>query len=472
MPGSRSTTALRARVATFVLLIGCALATDVPRGAAPSYIVTDLGTFGTVQSAEAFELNNANQVVGRAANRPFLWQNNVKTDLGSLQPGPSAIAYALNEAAEVVGVSTFAPASAGRAVLWKNGLIRNLTPDIPSTQGSSATGINEGMQIVGNIGYSVAFLWEDDGSPAGKRTTLPHLGGGGTYASDINDSGIVVGASYTADMTPMGLMQHPFKWDGVRMTDLGLLPGDQDGGAAAINSAGRIVGSSGTTDPDTYESRYKAFLWDGVMTALPVPSTEAYAGDINEAGVVVGSMRAGGAVSNFHAWIYQDGTVTNLNHLIPQGGGLHIAYGNAINDEGQIAATAYDAQGHYHAVLLTPSTAPPPAPGITIFDVALNEGQNGTATAIFYVRLSFASAGDVTVAYSTANGTATAGTDYDARSGTLTIPAGQSIGMISVPIKGDRKREPDEVFYVNLKSPVGSTLVDGQAAGTLRNDDR
>jgi hypothetical protein len=35
------------------------------------------------------------------------------------------------------------------------------------------------------------------------------------------------------------------------------------------------------------------------MTALPVPSTEAYAGDINEPCTIVGSMRAGGGVSNF-----------------------------------------------------------------------------------------------------------------------------------------------------------------------------
>ena len=68
------------------------------------------------------------------------------------------------------------------------------------------------------------------------------------------------------------------------------------------------------------------------MTALPVPSTEAFAGDINDSGTVVGSMRAGGGFSNFHAWVYIDGTVTNLNHLIPQGSGLHIAYAHAVNE--------------------------------------------------------------------------------------------------------------------------------------------
>ena len=88
------------------------------------------------------------------------------------------------------------------------------------------------------------------------------------------------------------------------------------------------------------------------------------------------------------------------------------------------------------------------------------------------MRLSFAAASDVTVAYSTANGTATAGTDYDAVSGTLTIPAGQVIRSIPVTVRGDRKREPDEVFYMNLANPTSATIVDGRAVGTLRNDDR
>ena len=57
------------------------------------------------------------------------------------------------------------------------------------------------------------------------------------------------------------------------MTDLGVLPGDEDSAAAAINSLGQIVGSSGRTDPETYEQTYRSFLYeDGAMTALPVPS--------------------------------------------------------------------------------------------------------------------------------------------------------------------------------------------------------
>jgi probable HAF family extracellular repeat protein len=469
MAGSRSSTAVLTRVAAISLLMLSAPATEAPRGAAASYIVIDLGTIGTLQTAQAFELNDAGQVVGRGGNSAFLWQNNAMTALPTLG-GSAGIANAINEARQVVGQSTFALGSPARAVLWNNGgAPTNLTPDLASNEGSSATGINEPGQIVGNVGYGGAFIWQNNA-----RKSLGHLGGGASFVQDINDAGIAVGSSYTADMTPLGIMQHPFTWQNDVMTDLGLLnAGDQDGGAAAINSAGQIVGSSGFTDPDTYESHYRAFLYsNGDMSEIPVPSTEVYAGDINDVGTVVGSMRAAGGVSNFHGWIYIDGTVSNLNHLIPQGSGLHIAYAHAVNNAGEIAATAFDAQGHYHAVLLRPGTAPPPAPGLTVFDLSINEGQNGTTTVMFFVRLSFGSSSDVTVAYSTTNGTATAGSDYDAAAGTLTIPAGQTLRTISVNIKGDRKREPDETFFMNLADPTGATLVDGQAVGTLRNDDR
>ena len=275
-------------------------------------------------------------------------------------------------------------------------------------------------------------------------------------------------------MTPLGFMAHPFVWQSGVMTDLGLLPGDEDGGAAAINNFGQIVGSSGRTDPDTYETFYHAFIYsNGVMTALPVPSWEAYAGDINDAGVVVGTMRAGGGFSNFHGWVYVDGVVTNLNTLIPAGTGLHIAYANAINNAGQIAATAFDAQGHYHAVLLTPGEGPPPTPTVSIGDVTVFEGNTGTRTR----RLP---ADDLADDHQPRDrglqhrrhGTAAAGSDYNAASGTVTIPAGRTTWAVYVTVRGDRKREADEVFYVNLSNANGATIADGQGAGTIRNDDK
>jgi probable HAF family extracellular repeat protein len=463
MTGSRSTAAL-ARLALTALILS-ALGIEAPRTAAPPYTLTDLGTFGSVQSAQAADVNDAGQVVGIAGNRAFLWQNGSKIDLGALG-GSASSAQGLNEAGQIVGYSrltTTAPAT--HAVLWANGGITDLTPDLPANQGASATAINEAGQVTLNVSSNAAFLWQN-----GTRTPLGHLGGGSSWASDINDSGLIVGSSPTNPLTSLG---HPFVWQNGVMSDLGLLAGDEDGGAAGINASGQIVGSSGRTDPETYESFYRAFIYfNGVMEPLPVPSSEVYAGDINDAGVVVGSMRAGGAVSNFHGWVYMDGTVTNLNTLIPPGTGLHIAYANAINNAGQIAATAFDAQGHYHAVLLTPGQGPPPAPSVSIADAFVFEGNTGTQSAGFLLTISPMTSSPVTVAYSTADGTALAGSDYNAASGTVTIPAGRTTWAVYVTVRADRKREPDEVFYVNLSNATGATIADGQGAGSIRNDDR
>ena len=146
-------------------------------------------------------------------------------------------------------------------------------------------------------------------------------------------------------------MPHAFLWQNGVMTDLGVLPGEEDSGASAINNLGQIVGSSGRIDPETYEVTSRSFIYqDGVMTALPVPSSESYAGDINDSGVVVGTMRAPGGVGNYRAYIYADGVVTNLNNLIPPGSGLDLIYATGINNAGQIVGVAYDSRMSYHAV--------------------------------------------------------------------------------------------------------------------------
>ncbi len=77
----------------------------------------------------------------------------------------------------------------------------------------------------------------------------------------------------------------------------------------------------------------------------------------------------------------------------------------------------------------------------------------------------------MTVAYATANGTATAGSDYVAKSGTLTFAAGTTQQTIDVTVNGDTVVEPNETFVVNLSSPSGATIADSQGQGTISNDD-
>jgi CSLREA domain-containing protein len=113
-----------------------------------------------------------------------------------------------------------------------------------------------------------------------------------------------------------------------------------------------------------------------------------------------------------------------------------------------------------------------PQPTLSINDITVTEGNSGTINATFTVTLSQASGQQVIVAYSTANGTATAPADYAARSGRLAFNEGETIKQIVVPVTGDISVEPDEHFFVNLTSASGAAIVDGQGVGTITNNDR
>jgi len=114
---------------------------------------------------------------------------------------------------------------------------------------------------------------------------------------------------------------------------------------------------------------------------------------------------------------------------------------------------------------------PPTLPTISIGDVTQAEGANGTTSAVFTVGLSAPSATSVTVKYATADGTAHAGPDYRAASGTLTFAPGETTKSINVVLLGDLQVEPDEAFFVELSTPVGATFARPRAAGTIENDD-
>jgi aryl-phospho-beta-D-glucosidase BglC (GH1 family) len=114
---------------------------------------------------------------------------------------------------------------------------------------------------------------------------------------------------------------------------------------------------------------------------------------------------------------------------------------------------------------------PPPLPTISIADASASEGNSGTSPLAFTVTLSQAATGLVTVHYATADGTATAGSDYTAQSGTLSFAAGETSKTIVVPVIGDTVVEPDETLTVVLSAASGATIAQATATGTIVNDD-
>jgi Calx-beta domain len=108
---------------------------------------------------------------------------------------------------------------------------------------------------------------------------------------------------------------------------------------------------------------------------------------------------------------------------------------------------------------------------IGISNVELTEGNAGNKPFTFTVLLSEASAGPVTVSYSTRNGTALAGSDYIATSGTLTFAPGEVTKEVIVQVIGDTVVEDIEEFFVDLASASGASIGDSEGLGRIFNDD-
>lgn len=110
-------------------------------------------------------------------------------------------------------------------------------------------------------------------------------------------------------------------------------------------------------------------------------------------------------------------------------------------------------------------------PRISINDVSGSEGNAGNTMFTFTVQLSTAYDQAVTVNYATANGTATSGSDYLAKSGSVTFLPGQTIKTITVTVKGDKQSEANETFFMNLSGMSNASITDSQGLGTILNDD-
>jgi probable HAF family extracellular repeat protein len=218
-----------------------------------------------------------------------------------------------------------------------------------------ARGINSSGQVVG-FSYNTfggdghAFLW-DPTNGMQDLGTLP----GGTHsgALGINSSGQVVGSSDLAGSS----FSHAFLWEGTNgMKDLGTLPGDVSSIAQGINDSGQVVGQS-----DDVRGHPRAFLWDAVngMQDLGTLGRHALATGINRTGQVVGESERHDDIDNayfYHAFVWQNGTMSDLNDLIPPVSGLELFAASAINNAGQIVGQDGH-YGEYHAYLLTPDSA-------------------------------------------------------------------------------------------------------------------
>jgi Ca2+-binding RTX toxin-like protein len=112
-----------------------------------------------------------------------------------------------------------------------------------------------------------------------------------------------------------------------------------------------------------------------------------------------------------------------------------------------------------------------PTPSVSIGDAVVIEGNSGTSSAIFIVTLSEPSGRTIMLDYTSVDGTAAAGSDFSAASGTLTFTPGQTTKTIMVNATGDGMVEQDETFGVALSNASNVTISDNTGAGILADDD-
>jgi probable HAF family extracellular repeat protein len=325
-----------------------------------SYQVTDLGTLPGDDWGFAYGINNFSQVVGRSQDsyttipEAFLWDaTRGMQAVPGLGAGPADTAFGINDSGQVVGYSE-TRSGTFHAFLWDAVHGMQDLGTLPGNTRSTAFGINNNNgQVVGNSftntsGPFHAFLW-DAVNGMQDLGTLP--GNTSSTAFGINNNGQVVGDSFS-----VGGAGHAFLWDAVHgMQDLGILPGNSTSQALGINDSGQVVGFSYTD----FSGPHAAFLWDatnGMQALGALPGGSSSASGINNNGQVVGTSTTAGGFN--HAFVWQNGTMSDLNDLIPPGSGLTLGYANSINNAGQIVGTG----NSFRAFLLTPDSPAASAP--------------------------------------------------------------------------------------------------------------
>ena len=291
--------------------------------------ITDLGTLGGFEAA-AFAINNREQIAGDSTTaitdpycsffgltfgaqlHAFVWQRGQMEDLGTLGGNCSSVGFAtadaagypINQRGQIVGISTTSS-------------IANLVTGIPPW---------------------APFLWEE-----GKgMTDLGTLGGVFGGAQGINNRGQVIGQSSIASDPGAcngfpdngDLNCHAFLWEQGTLTDLTTTSiGGNPNFVTAINDAGDIVGFGAFSNAPS-----DALLWRNSVATDLGHLTDCYssAQTVNSNGQVVGFTNSCDG-SIYRAFLWEQGSMVDLETLIPSGSSLQLAIAAEINDRGEIS---------------------------------------------------------------------------------------------------------------------------------------
>jgi probable HAF family extracellular repeat protein len=271
--------------------------------------LTDLGTLPGYAASTGFGLNDSGIVVGElqgpSMTHAMAYSRGTMTDRGTAPGFTDGYAVGINDSNQAIGTAYNPPGAPHHAFLYSAGTLTDLGSLFPGGD-TLAHGINSSAEVVGESGY--AFLWKD-----GVMTNIDNRGVFTSLAVAINDSGQVA-CDYVINRNNN---YEPFLWtpdvpNGTTGTavGLGLLPGDLSAMAHGLNSSGEVVGTS-----------------YGLSASRP--------------------------------FLYSNGTLTDLNTLLPPNSGWQLETASAINDSEQIVGGGlFQGRPQPHAFLLNLNDAP------------------------------------------------------------------------------------------------------------------
>ena len=333
--------------------------------------VEDLAAFPRSEDncSAPFFMNSKGEIVGASETAEIdpqffglhqvhavLWRHGRMIDLGSLG-GHQVAAFGINDRGQIVGNSTnttpdpycFFGTVQNRMFLWENGQMRDIGTLGGNCAGPGIVPINDRGQVVGNstttssanplTGFPTTdpFLWEEE---TGMRD-LGTLGGGFGTASAMNSRGQIIGQSSIASDPGAcngfpdndDLNCHAFLWDNGSLVDLTTSSiGGRPEWVAGIDEAGEIIGWG--VFPS---SPLEAFLWNKrVATDLGhLDGCFSFSQSINSQRQVVGvAFSCDGTTSR--AFLWEQGSMVDLNSLVPPGSSLQLTRATAINSRGEI----------------------------------------------------------------------------------------------------------------------------------------
>ena len=312
---------------------------------AQTYTVTDLGTLGG-PIANGFAVNDFGRVTGvstlaNANTHAWLWDDGL-TNIGPLAGDLQSHGFGITNNDTVLAASYDLGEVVVHGFAWQNQTATPLGDFLPR-RGNDA-GVIVGYVTVNDPSYG----WVDRAARWVNGTLLEMgtMGGHFSYAYGISQSGRIVGMSYTAN----DASRRAFLWQNGTFHDIGTLGGAHSH-AYAINSGGDVVGWSMTNTGLAHAFLFSTDAAGNVTSRTDLGEisggySHAYA--INDQRQVVG-------VSGSRAFLWRQGTMTDLNTVIPASAGWRLESAWDINNAGEIVGIGTH-QGFPRAFLLTPGT--------------------------------------------------------------------------------------------------------------------